>query len=123
MERVRRAFEGDGFVHGRSVDVEFFLDEPNGKIRDAIHLRMACEKVKPEYASPTPDVTDSERGLEFQLVQLDAFVEMKLISYRRKDQTHLLDMIEVGLIDSTWPQRFPPSLGERLQTLLDDPNG
>ncbi len=123
MELVRQAFEADGFIHGSTMDVEFFLDEPNGKIRNAIHLLMAGEKVKPEYASPTPDVTDSERGLEFQLVRLDALVEMKLNSYRRKDQTHLLDMIEVGLIDATWPQRFPPSLGERLQQLLDDPNG
>ncbi len=123
MERIRQAFEADGFVHGSTMDVEFFLDEPNGKIRDAIHLLMAGEKVKPEYASPTPDVTDSERGLEFQLVQLEALVEMKLNSNRDKDKTHLRDMIEVGLIDSTWPLRFLPSLGARLQQLLDDPNG
>jgi hypothetical protein len=48
---------------------------------------------------------------------------MKLNSYRRKDQTHLQDMIGVGLIDASWPARFEPSLGERLQTLLDDPDG
>ena len=29
----------------------------------------------------------------------------------------------VGLIDATWPTRLPPSLGARLQELLDDPNG
>ena len=29
----------------------------------------------------------------------------------------------VGLIDATWPARFPPPLGDRLQELLDDPNG
>ncbi len=48
---------------------------------------------------------------------------MKLNSFRRKDQTHLLDMIEIGLIDATWPAKFPASLGARLQELLDDPNG
>jgi hypothetical protein len=32
-------------------------------------------------------------------------------------------MINVGLIDATWPGRFPAALGARLQQLLDDPNG
>ena len=31
--------------------------------------------------------------------------------------------LEVGLIDSTWPNRFVPSLAQRLQELLDDPEG
>jgi hypothetical protein len=35
----------------------------------------------------------------------------------------LLDMIQVGLIDATWPKRLPPPLAERLQSLLDNPNG
>ena len=48
---------------------------------------------------------------------------MKLLAFRRKDQVHLLDMISVGLIDASWPARLPSSLGERLQQLLDDPNG
>ena len=123
FERLKQAFEHAGFVHGSTMNVEFFLDEPNSKIRDAIHLLMAREKVKPEYASPTPDVMDSERGTEFQVISLQALVEMKLNSYRRKDQAHLLDMIEVGLIDKTWPSRFPLQLAARLQQLLDDPNG
>ena len=33
------------------------------------------------------------------------------------------DMIDVGLIDANWPLQFPPSHAERLQLLLDDPNG
>jgi hypothetical protein len=32
-------------------------------------------------------------------------------------------MIEIGLIDATWPGRFEPPLGERLHALLDDPEG
>jgi hypothetical protein len=50
-------------------------------------------------------------------------MRMKLVSYRRKDQVHLLDPIGVGLLDSTWPARLPPPLSARLQQLLDDPNG
>jgi hypothetical protein len=57
----------------------------------------------------------------FRVVDLEPLVRMKLASYRLKHQVHLLDMIEVGLIDSSWPTRFPPEIAERLQTLLDNP--
>ena len=75
--------------------------------------------VRPGDLAPSVDIADSERGPEYQVLKLEALVRMKLISYRRKDQVHLDDMIGVGLIDETWPARFPPELGARLQHLLD----
>jgi len=123
FDRVKCSTEEAGFTYGQMLDVHFFLDQPDGKIRDAVHLLIAGEKVKPENASPTPDVSDSERGTDFQIISLQSLVEMKLNSYRDKDRTHLRDMIEIGLINATWPVRFPAVLGERLQELLDDPNG
>jgi hypothetical protein len=48
---------------------------------------------------------------------------MKLTSFRDKDRTHLRDLIEVGLIDSSWRDRLPTMLVDRLQQLLDDPEG
>jgi hypothetical protein len=69
------------------------------------------------------DEDESERAADFQVVTLAALVRMKLTAYRLKDRVHLLDMIGVGLIDATWPTRLPPPLGDRLQQLLDNPNG
>jgi hypothetical protein len=48
---------------------------------------------------------------------------MKLTNYGPIDRVHIRDLIGVGLIDATWPPRFPTPLGDRLQQLLDDPNG
>jgi hypothetical protein len=48
---------------------------------------------------------------------------MKLTSFRRKDQVHLLDLIDVGLVDATWVATLPKELGKRLQELLDNPEG
>ena len=48
---------------------------------------------------------------------------MKLTSYRLKDQVHLQDMVQVELIDGTWPSRFEGGLAERLQRILDNPQG
>jgi hypothetical protein len=48
---------------------------------------------------------------------------MKLLSNRRKDQVHVEDLIGVGLIDRSWPARMPPLLAQRLQAILDTPDG
>ncbi len=59
----------------------------------------------------------------YRVLALEAAVRMKLTSYRRKDQVHLLDMLDVGLIDATWPARYPAELAARLQHLIDTPDG
>lgn len=116
-----QALEPAGFLFAETMDVPMFIDGPTGGARDAIHILYAGEKVKPDDLEPSVDVTDSQRGREFQVLTLEALVRMKLISFRRKDQVHLDDMVGVGLIDETWPARFPPELGARLQYILDTP--
>jgi hypothetical protein len=100
-----------------------FLDGPNAKPRDAIHVVFAGEKVKSDSVAPSPDVTEADDSGPFRIVDLEPLVRMKLTSYRLKDRVHLLDMIGVGLIDETWPARFPAELVARLQVLLDNPEG
>ena len=100
-----------------------FLDGPGAKARDAVHVVFANEKVREQSPEPAPDVGESEPGGTFRVLTLEALVRMKLTANRRKDQVHLLDFIEVGLIDSTWPARFPPELAARLQHILDTPDG
>ncbi len=46
---------------------------------------------------------------------------MKLTSLCREDQVHVLDLAEVGLVDESWLDRFPPELSERLRELLSNP--
>ena len=94
---------------------------PEGKFRDSAHVLLAGQKVRSVYESPTQDVMDSERDEEFQIVSLQALIEMKLNSFRDKDRTHLRDSLKIGLIDETWLARFSPTLAARLQELIDDP--
>jgi len=102
-----------------------FLDGPDSKPRDALHVVIAGEKVRPEYESPAPGVEESTRPGDgrFSVLALEALVRMKLTSFRRKDQVHLLDMLGVGLIDGSWTTRLGPTLGARLQELIDTPEG
>jgi hypothetical protein len=92
------------------------------KARDAIHVVFAGEKIMPDYLTAAPDTNEVDTSGPFHVVDLEPLVRMKLTSYRLKDRVHLLDMISVGLLDESWPGRFPPELASRLQTLLDNPD-
>lgn len=50
-------------------------------------------------------------------------MRVKLNVFRTKDQMHLRDMLDVGLIDDTWKSRYPRELADRLQLLIDTPEG
>ena len=123
LPAARTALEASGFVYYQLLDVDMFIDGPQGRPSEAVHILFAGEKVRPEYEHASPDLDESERAAEFQVTALQALIKMKLIAWRDKDRTHLRDLIGVGLIDATWAARFPPPLGERLQQLLDTPNG
>jgi hypothetical protein len=119
---ARSALEQAGFVHAQILGVECFLDGRQGRPQDAVHIVFAAERVQPEYIVESPGVSESEAAAQFQVVSLDGLVRLKLNSFRLKDRVHLLDMIQVGLIDSAWPARLPRELAARLPDLLDNPD-
>src|SRR5207302_2340655 len=101
---------------------EMSIDGPNGRPKEAVDSLVAGEKVQTDYATPSPDLAESEPAARFQVVSLDELVHMKLNSFQLKDRVHLLDLIDVGLVNESWPVRLPPELGARLQQLLDNPD-
>lgn len=112
-----------GFVYYDLPDVALFLDGPDGRPRDAVHILYAGEKVRAHYAAAAPDLGSIEQEEAYKLLALEPLVRMKLTSFRDKDRTHLRDLIEVGLIDRFWVSRLQPELASRLQELLDNPDG
>jgi hypothetical protein len=123
LEAAKAALAGAGFVWRHVAGIDLFLDGPNAKARDAVHVVFAGEKVRPEYVFPAPDVAETEQTSAFRVLSLEALVRMKLTSFRDKDRTHLRDLLDVGLIDATWCQKLPPELAARLQELVDTPDG
>jgi len=124
---VIRALEAEGFVHrsvaslGRARTMDIFLESAGGKVRDAVRVAFAGEKVRPDSIEPNADVSASEATGEFQLIALDALVRMKLGAFRDKDRVHLRDLVDVGLVDFTWLERLAEPLRARLQTILQNP--
>lgn len=89
---------------------------------DALHIVFSDSRIRPEYQLPAPSLLERERLDQFYVLKLEALVRMKLTSFRRKDQVHLLDLLDVGLIDQQWLERFPPLLAGRLQELIENPD-
>jgi len=122
VDAATTALSHVGFVRRHVRGLDLFLDGPKAKAREAIHIVFAGEKVRPEYTHPAPDISESEPIGSLRVVSLDALVRMKLTSYRLKDRVHLLDLLEVGLIDSSWVSRLPPELSSRLHELIANPD-
>ena len=122
IARIREVLEADGMVFRKVADMDIFLDDMASKEVDAVHLIYAGQKIRPEHVLEAPDVDDSGIGKEFKVIPLQSLVSIELVAWRRKNRVHLQDLIGVGLIDSSWPQRFQEPLGSRLQELLDNPD-
>ncbi len=120
---AKAAMESAGFVYRHARGIDMFLDSPDAKARDAVHVLFAGEKVFPNDLVAAPDVSESENIQAHRTLTLEALVRMKLNSFRDKDRMHVRDMIDVELVDESWCTRFPPELAARLKKLLDNPNG
>jgi GrpB-like predicted nucleotidyltransferase (UPF0157 family) len=123
LEAAKLAMDAAGFEHVQVACVDMFIEKPDGKPSEGVHLLFAGEKVKATDPVPAPEMSETEKGVAFQVLSLEALVRMKLVAFRLKDQVHLQDMTRIGLIDTTWPDRFPKVLADRLRQILANPDG
>ena len=123
LAAVRIALESVGFRYQHSARMDLFLDGPNAKARDAVHVVFAGENVRANELLPNPEVTESESAGPYRILSLRALVQIKLTAFRDKDRTHLRDLLDAGLIDAGWGTFYPPELSARLQLLADNPEG
>jgi hypothetical protein len=83
-----------GFVHrrlaslGKGGTLDVFLDGPDAKARDAVHVVFANERVRDDNELPAAEVAESEATEGFRLISLAALVRMKLTAFRDKDRVH-----------------------------------
>lgn len=121
LERAKIAFESGGFVYRHVKSIDMFLDGANAKARDAVRVIFALENVTTDSLMKAPDVIPVDDQAGYSVLPLESLVCMKLTSFRLKDRVHILDMIDVGLIDQSWVSRVPAELAPRLQELIDNP--
>ncbi len=123
------ALESAGFHHrriaslGRGGTMDVFLDGPESRVGDGVHIVFDGERTRPDQPEPNAGVDDSEDADAFRLISLEALVRMKLGAFRDKDRVHLRDLLGVGLIDAGWPPRLSGVLRKRLESILATPEG
>jgi hypothetical protein len=123
LPALTAALEKAGFVPAKSFGVTMFLDGPNAKPSESIHLLFAREKVRESDPVESPEIATIDDPAGFRVLTLESLVRMKLLANWDKDRTHIRDLIGVGLIDRSWLAKLPPELAERLQAILDTPDG
>ena len=92
------------------------VDSAAPKARSGVHLLFAGERVRPTDLEPVPSL--SEPGVDdngILVTSIASIVRMKLISFRLRDKTHIVDMDSVGLITPEIEAALPDALRERLQ--------
>ena len=60
LPRAIEVLEKAGFIYRRAAGVTMFLDGPDAKARDAVHVVFAGRKVRDEYPEPVPEIDDYE---------------------------------------------------------------
>jgi hypothetical protein len=123
LPALKVAMEAGGFHYRETAGVPMFVEHPDGSAKDAVHVILTGEMIRLNDFEANPDLSSSMRSGEFQTLSFESLVRMKLNSFRLKDRVHILDMISVGLIDESWLAKFPGPLRDRLQELLDNPDG
>jgi len=118
-----QAMTDAGFHYRQTAGVDMFTEMPDASARDAVHVVLAGEMIRPDDFDPNPDIEPNTRANNFNTVRLETLVRMKLNSFRDKDRVHVRDMIEVGLINESWLAKFPSHFQSRLKMILDDPMG
>lgn len=96
-----------GFIYRRAASVSMFLDGPGARAGGCCACALRWQKgCREEYAEPVPNIDEYALIDDARTLPLDKLVKMKLTSFRRKDQVHILDMISIDLIDESWLSKY-----------------
>lgn len=115
------AMTAAGFHHRNTSGLDMFVEHPDASARDAVYVLLVGTVER--GGEPNPDIVPGVRTDDLQTVALETLVRMKLNAFRDKDRVHVRDMLSLGMIDASWLDRYPEPLRQRLQQLLDDPEG
>ncbi|MGA2590997.1 MAG: hypothetical protein ABSH32_13845 [Bryobacteraceae bacterium] len=114
LTRIAKAAVPFGLQYRHVAGVDMLVQAGKPSARRAVHLVFAGEKVRPGDPQPTPDLGQYRRLRGLRVTPLADLVRMKLTSFRAKDEAHLKDMDEAGLITPEVEGGLSPELGERL---------
>jgi hypothetical protein len=115
LPKIAKAVEPLGLEYRHVAGIDMLAQTGVPSARRAVHLIFTGEKVRADYPEPVPGLGDCRFVRGIRLIPLSDLIRMKLTSFRAKDEAHLKDLDEAGLITTEIEGGLPPVLRERLQ--------
>ncbi len=115
LDAIARAVRPFGleYRHVAGMDMLLQAGQPSG--RRAVHMVFSGEKVLETYSEAVPTFGGVKVLQGIRLVPVADLVRMKLTSFRLKDQVHLKDLDEAGVISDAVVASLPADLRGRLR--------
>jgi hypothetical protein len=114
LEAIAKAVAPFGLEHRHAAGVDMLVQTGSPSARRAVHMIFGGEKVRPEYSAPVPELGQYRSVRGIRLVPLTDLVRMKLTSFRAKDEAHINDLDEIGLITPEMEADLSPAQRQRL---------
>ncbi len=115
LERIAQAVEPFGLRYRHAAGDDMLIQAGEGSASRAVHLVFNGEKVRTEYPEAAPELHSGPVLQGVRLIPLADLVRMKLTSFRLKDQVHLKDLDEAGVITPEMAEQLSPELRARLE--------
>lgn len=118
LQNIVTSAQSAGYT-GRKVIGGFMLIRPGQQPEEAVHLLFVGEKTRSSHPFPNPVIHPEEKhlpefGVSIPVARLRELIQMKLNSFRPKDETHLEILDKCGLITPAVESDLPAVLKERL---------
>jgi hypothetical protein len=114
LEAIAKAVRPFGLEYRHAASVDMLVQSESPSARRAVHMIFEGEKVRPEYCAPAPELGSFRTLQGIRIVPLIDLVRMKLTSFRLKDQVHLKDLDELGLVTPDMETALIPIQRQRL---------
>lgn len=111
---IAEAVEPFGLEYRHAAGVDMLVQKGAPSARRAVHMIFEGEKVRAEYSEPAAKIGGSREIQGIPVIPIADLVTMKLTSFRAKDETHINDLDEQGLITTEIESALSPLLRERL---------
>jgi hypothetical protein len=115
LDRIREAVIPFGFQFRHAAGVDMLVDKANPDKRSRVHFVFLGEKVRPEYLAEVPASAPEKTKQGVVIAPVKDLVQMKLTSFRLKDQVHIQDLDGAGLITPEVERSLIPELLARLE--------
>jgi hypothetical protein len=119
LGRIARAVEPFGLECRHVAGLDLLVQKAQPSARRSVHLLFAGEKVREDYSEPVPALGQARVLKGLRLISLSDLVRMKLTSFRAKDEAHLKDLDEAGLLTPDVEAGLSGVLRERLKKMRE----